>query len=70
MQGKINENMEVIGSDGVHVGTVDRVEGDRIKLKQRDSDGVHTRHHHYVEIGFGAGVEGQKTRLLPTQTLP
>ena len=26
----IKEHMEVIGADGVHVGTVDRVEGNRI----------------------------------------
>jgi hypothetical protein len=63
MQDKIKENMEVIGADGVHVGTVDRVEGDRIKLKKRDSYGMHEGHHHYVEIGFVAGVEGQKVRL-------
>ena len=32
MAGKeaIREHMEVIGADGVHVGTVDHVEGDRI----------------------------------------
>ena len=29
---KIKEHAEVIGADGVKVGTVDRVEGDRIKL--------------------------------------
>ena len=29
--------MEVIGADGVHLGTVDRVEGDRIKLTKADS---------------------------------
>ena len=29
---KIREHAEIIGADGVHVGTVDRVEGDRIKL--------------------------------------
>lgn len=28
----IEEGMEIIGADGVHVGTVDRLEGDRIKL--------------------------------------
>ena len=28
----IREHMEVIGADGVHIGTVDRVEDDRIKL--------------------------------------
>ena len=27
----IKEHMEVIGADGVHVGTVDKVEGSRIK---------------------------------------
>ena len=29
--------MEVIGADGVHVGTVDKVEGGRIKLTKKDS---------------------------------
>jgi hypothetical protein len=34
--------MEVIGADGVHVGTVDRVEGNRIKLTKKDSgEGSH-----------------------------
>lgn len=33
----IHEHMEVIGADGVHVGRVDRVEGDRIKLTIADS---------------------------------
>ena len=28
----IKQHMEVIGADGVHVGTVDRVEGGRIKF--------------------------------------
>ena len=33
----IREHMEVIGADGVHVGTVDSVDGDRIKLTRSDS---------------------------------
>jgi hypothetical protein len=60
---KIKENMEVIGADGVHVGTVDRVEGNRIKLKKSNSFGKHEGHHHYVEMGFVAGVDGDKVRL-------
>ena len=61
---KIKENMEVIGADGVHVGTVDRVVGDRIELKKRDGgSGLHKGHHHYIELGFVAGVEGPKVRL-------
>lgn len=63
MNHEIKENMEVIGADGVHVGTVDRIEGDRIKLKKRDSYGMQEGHHHYIEIGFVAGVEGDKVRL-------
>ena len=31
---QIKEHAEVIGADGVHVGTVDKVEGDRIKRKR------------------------------------
>lgn len=40
---RINEHMEVVGSDGMHVGTVDHLEGvDRIKLTRDDSrDGRH-----------------------------
>jgi hypothetical protein len=63
MKDKIKENMVVIGADGVHVGTVDRLEGDRIKLKKSDSFGKHEGHHHYVEMGFVAGVERDKVRL-------
>lgn len=61
---KIKEGMEIIGADGVHVGTVDRVVDNRIKLRKRDSgQGLHKGHHHYVELGFVAGVEGAKVRL-------
>ncbi|MFB9269550.1 DUF2171 domain-containing protein [Bradyrhizobium erythrophlei] len=61
---RIKEDMEIIGADGVHVGTVDRVVGNRIKLKQPDSgEGLHKGHHHYIELGFVAGVEGAKVRL-------
>ena len=33
----IKEHMEVIGADGVHIGTVDRVENNKIKLTKADS---------------------------------
>jgi hypothetical protein len=61
---RIKEHMEVIGADGVHLGTVDRVEDGRIKLTKADSgEGAHRGHHHFVELGLVAGVEGQKVRL-------
>ena len=60
----IREDMEVIGADGAHVGTVDRVEGNRIKLTRKDSgEGSHEGHHHFVSLGLVAGVEGDKVRL-------
>ena len=46
MTDEIKADMEVIGADGVHVGTVDRVDGSRIKLKKRDGFGAHGKHHH------------------------
>ena len=30
--GNIREHMEVVGADGVHVGRVDHMDGDRVKL--------------------------------------
>lgn len=59
----IREHMEVIGADGVHVGTVDRVEDDRIKLIRADSGLAHTDHHHYIPRGLIAEVEGDRVRL-------
>ena len=60
----IREHMEVIGADGVHVGTVDKVDSGRIKLTRADSgQGSHEGHHHYISLGLVAGVEGDRVRL-------
>lgn len=60
----IKEHMTVIGADGVHVGTVDRVEGDRIKLTKQDSgQGSHEGHHHFISTGLVADIEGDQVRL-------
>lgn len=45
---QVREHMEVRGSDGKHVGTVDRVEGDRIKLTRSDPDAG--GQHHYMDL--------------------
>jgi hypothetical protein len=61
---EIKEHMEVIGADGVHVGTVDKIEGKRIKLTKADSgEGKHKGHHHFIDLSLVAEVEGQKVRL-------
>ena len=70
----IREHMEVIGADGVHLGTVDKVDGDRIKLIKQDSGaeiegaegGAHSGHHHYVSLGLVADIEGDQVRLSAT----
>ena len=60
----IKEHMEVIGADGVHIGTVDKVEGNRIKLTKKDSgEGGHKGHHQFVDRSLVAEVEGNKVRL-------
>lgn len=70
---QIREHMEIIGADGVHVGTVDHMDGDRIKLTKKDSGaqiegvtGGHEGHHHYISAGLIAEVEGDKVRLSAT----
>jgi hypothetical protein len=59
----IREHMEVIGADGVHIGTVDKVEDNRIKLTRPDSGVGHEEHHHFIPRGLVAEVEGDKVRL-------
>jgi hypothetical protein len=59
---QLREDMEVVGADGVHIGTIDKVEGKRIKLKKTDS-GSHKTHHHYLSTGLVAGIEDDKVRL-------
>lgn len=60
----VKQHMEVIGADGVHIGTVDRIEGGRIKLTKKDSgEGSHKGHHHYIDKSQIAEVEGNKVRL-------
>jgi len=64
---QIMEHAEVIGADGVHLGTVDAVEGGRIKLTRKDSGEGHMDHHHYLPLGLVAEVEGGGTvRLTAT----
>jgi hypothetical protein len=65
----IKEHMKVVGADGVHLGTVDHMDGDRIKLTKTDSpstqDGTGAKHH-YIPTGLVAEVEGDTVRLSAT----
>jgi hypothetical protein len=61
----IKEHAEVIGADGVHLGTVDHVDGDRIKLSKADSGQFEGQggKHHWIPLGLVAGIEDGKVRL-------
>jgi len=60
---QIREHMEVVGNDGRHVGTVDRVEGDRIKLTRGDDPDGSGAHHHFLSMSAVESVSGQKVTL-------
>jgi len=63
---QIKDHAEVIGADGVHLGTVDHLDGDRIKLTRADSPqgpGDEGAKHHYIPLGLVADVEGGQVRL-------
>jgi hypothetical protein len=53
--------MEIVGSDGQHVGTVDGVDGQRIKLTRSEacSGGVH----HYLDLSQVAAIEDGRALL-------
>ena len=60
---EIKEHMPVVGSDGGHVGTVDKVEEDRIKLTKEDDPSGRGLHHHYLPVSAVAAVDGGEVRL-------
>ena len=53
----IREHMEVIGSCGAHVGTVDRVEGKSIKLAKNDPKAG--GQHHWLPLEWVERVDQQ-----------
>jgi hypothetical protein len=57
----IREHMKVIGSDQQPVGTVDKVEGDRIKLARNDPQAQ--GQHHYIPADWVERVEGDQVCL-------
>jgi hypothetical protein len=60
----IREHAEIIGKDGRHVGTVDRVEGSRIKLTMADSKATgHAGHHHFIDLDMVETVQENRVHL-------
>ncbi|MDR6830930.1 hypothetical protein J2X48_004743 [Bosea sp. BE271] len=59
---QIKEGQRVIGSDGGHVGTVDALSGQLIKLKKNDPESGGA--HHYIDLGLVIGIEGDTIKLI------
>jgi hypothetical protein len=57
--GRVTEHMEVVGSDGAHVGKVDKVRGDRILLAKSDKDAG--GHHHSIPCSWVEQVDKKVT---------
>ncbi|MFS2109645.1 DUF2171 domain-containing protein [Sphingomonas sp. Sphisp140] len=56
---RVSEHMEVVGSDGSHVGKVDKVRGDRIILTKNDTDAG--GHHHSIPSRWVQSVDEKVT---------
>ena len=62
--GQVREHMEVVGSDGEHVGTVDRTAGDRLVLTKSDPESGGA--HHSLMCTMIDRVEGNQVILDTT----
>ena len=64
IQSKLKEHMEVIGSDGAHVGTIDHIEGDHLKMTKLDVNAA--KMHHEIPLAWVASVSEDTARLDKT----
>ena len=58
---EIKEHAPVVASCGHHVGTVDHLDGERIKLAKNDSESGGK--HHYIPLGWVDKIDGNKVVL-------
>lgn len=61
---QVHEHMEVVGSDGEHVGVVDKLRGARIILTKSDQDSGGM--HHSVPLSWIRSIDAQKVTLEMT----
>jgi len=60
--GNVREHMQVVGSDGGIVGTVDGIDGDKIKLARNDPNA--NGKHHFIPNDWVEEVEDGEVRLM------
>ncbi|WP_293883715.1 DUF2171 domain-containing protein [Sphingomonas sp.] len=61
---QVEKHHEVVGSDGEHVGTVDKVTGDRIVLTKNDPDAG--GHHHSIPSIWLRSADGERITISKT----
>ncbi|AMJ61401.1 DUF2171 domain-containing protein [Bosea sp. PAMC 26642] len=59
---QIKEGQKVVGSDGAHVGTVDGLSGQLLKLKKNDPESGGS--HHYLDIGLVVALDDETLKLI------
>ena len=59
---QIKEGQKVVGSNGAHVGTIDGLSGQLLKLKKNDPESGGS--HHYLDIGLVVAVEDETIKLI------
>ncbi|WP_271079351.1 DUF2171 domain-containing protein [Aurantiacibacter sp. MUD61] len=64
---RISEHMEVTNSEGEHVGTVDAVENDKIKLTKSDSS---DDMHHFLSMDDVDRVDDNRVYLKKDARIP
>ncbi len=64
---QIQEHMEVIDAKGHHVGTVDSVDGEVIKLTRSDSD---DGRHHFLPLNAAEEIKDGSLRLKEGTPIP
>jgi hypothetical protein len=64
--GEIRPHMEIIGADGGHVGTVDRLDSGHIRLTRGDDPDGSGRHHHALPLHLVDRAEAGQVRLTVT----
>lgn len=64
---RIKEHMEITDAAGQHVGTVDEVDDDRIKLTRTDSD---DNMHHYLPLDAVDKIDDNRIYLKAGTKIP
>lgn len=59
--GNVRAGMEVVGADGEHLGTIDHLDGNRVKLRRNDP--ASGGQHHWLAQDAVASVDGNTVRL-------